>query len=146
MIFIKESCLATVENVSYLKEARDQLKKGKLKLKILIADAQRKRKWLVKKKKIISESSNQGTSNASKLAKLTHPTHIRPPLEDSYPQLYGAIVDKAAAGAGSDFRRGTDVLNTWQIMDNLHSALLQEGYVLSPQVLLLQLIPRRPVS
>lgn len=46
------------------------------------------------------------------LAKLTHPTHSRPPLEDSYPQLYGAIVDKAAAGAGSDFRRGTDVLNT----------------------------------
>ena len=48
---LKEFGFATVENVSHLKEARDQLKKNQLKLKTLIADAQRQRKRRVEKRK-----------------------------------------------------------------------------------------------
>ena len=41
---LKESGFATVENVSHLQEARDQLKKNQLKLKTLIVDAKRQQK------------------------------------------------------------------------------------------------------
>ena len=85
---MKESGLATTENVKHLQEARDQLKEKKQKLKALISDAQRQRKRHAEKKKVISEVSNQSTSNASKLRKFTHAPPGRPPLEDAYPQLH----------------------------------------------------------
>ena len=69
---MKESGLAIIENVKHLKEAQDQLKEKKQKLKALISDAQRQRKWRAEKKKIISEVPNQSISNASKLRKFTH--------------------------------------------------------------------------
>ena len=100
---LKESGFATTENVNHLKEARNQLKEKNQKLKILISDAQRQRKRRAEKKKIISELSNQSTSNASKLKKFTHPSSGRPPLEDTYPDLHLAIVALATAGAGADF-------------------------------------------
>ena len=88
---LKESGLATTENVKHLKEAWDQLKEKKQKLKALISDAQRQRKWRAEKKKVISEVSNQSTSNALKLRKFTHASSGHPPLEDAYPQLHQAI-------------------------------------------------------
>ena len=49
---LKESGFATTENVNHLKEARNQLKEKNQKLKTLISDAQRQRKWHAEKKKI----------------------------------------------------------------------------------------------
>ena len=106
MTFLKESGFTAVENVSQLKKAREQLKKSQLKLKTLIADAQRQQKGRVEKKKIISEFSSQSTSNVSKLAKFTHAKSGRPPSEDNLPQVHRAIVDLANAGPGADFRDG----------------------------------------
>ena len=140
---LKESGLATTENVKHFKEARDQLKEKKQKLKALISDTQRQRKRRAEKKKVISEMSNQSNSNASKLRKFTHALSGRLPLEDAYPQLHQAIVELATAGAGADFRRRTDVLNVCKTLDDLHTGLLKEGYVLSCQALYLRLIPRR---
>ena len=140
---MKESGLAATENVKHLKEAWDQLEWKKQKLKALISDAQRQRKWHAEKKKVISEMSNQSTSNASKLRKFTHASSGRPSLEDAYPQLHQAIAELATAGAGTDFRRRTDVLNACKTLDDLNAGLLKEGYVLSRQALYLRLIPRR---
>ena len=91
------------------------MKEKNQKLKTLISDAQ---------KKIISELSNQSTSNASKLKKFTHISSGRPPLEDTYPDLHQAIVALATAGAGADFRRRTDVLNACKSLDELHGGRL----------------------
>ena len=102
---LKESGLATTENVKHLTEALDQLKEKKQKLKALISDAQRQRKRRAEGKKIISEISNQSTSNASKLRESTHASSGRPPLEDAYTQLHQAIVELATAGSGADFQR-----------------------------------------
>ena len=100
---MKESGLAATESVKYLKEARDQLIEKKQKLKALISDAQRQRKRRAEKKKVISEVSNQSTSNASKLRKFTYASSGHHPLEDAYPQLHHVIVELATAGAGADF-------------------------------------------
>ena len=140
---MKESGLAATESVKHLKEARDQLIEKKQKLKALISDAQRQRKRRAEKKKVISEVSNQSTSNASKLRKFTHASSGRPLLEDAYPQLHQAIVELATVGDGADFRRRTDVLNGCKTLDDLHAGLLKEGYVRSRQALYLRLIPRR---
>ena len=104
MTSLKKSGFTTVENVSQLKKAREQLKKNQLKLKTLIADPQRQQKQRVEKKKNISEFSSQSTSNVSKLSKFTRVTSGRPPSEDSLPQVHRAIVDLANAGQGADFR------------------------------------------
>ena len=104
MTSLKKSGFTTVENVSQLKKAREQLKKNQLKLKTLIADVQRQQKRRVEKKKINSEFSSHSTSNVSKLAKFAHVTSGRPPSEDSLPQVHRAIVDLANAGQGADFR------------------------------------------
>ena len=143
MTSLKESGLAATESVKHLKEARDQLIEKKQKLKALISDAQRQRKRRAEKKKVISEVSNQSTSNASKLRKFTHASSGRPLLEDAYPQLHQAIVELATVGDGADFRRRTDVLNGCKTLDDLHAGLLKEGYVRSRQALYLRLIPRR---
>ena len=111
---LKESGFVIAENISHLKETRDQSKQNQLKLKTLIADVQGQQKQRVEKKKITSELYNQSTFNVSKLAKFTHPTRDRSPLEDSYLQLHGVIVDLATAGAGADFCRRTNALNACQ--------------------------------
>ena len=49
----------------------------------------------------------------------------------------------ATAGAGADFQRQTDVLNSCKTLDDLHASLLKEGYILSRQALYPGLIPRR---
>ena len=100
---LKESGLATTEDVKHLKKARDQLKDKKQKLKALISDAQRQQKRHVEKKKVISEVSTQSTSNASKLRKFMHASSGHPPSEDAYPQLHQAIDELATAGAGVGF-------------------------------------------
>ena len=143
---LKESGFATTENVNHLKEARNQLKEKNQKLKTLISDAQRQRKWRAEKKKITSELSNQSTSNASKLKNFTHTSSGRPPLEDTYPDLHQAIVALATAGAGADFRRRTDVLNACKSLNELHAGLLAEGYILSCQAAYLRVIPKRSDS
>ena len=84
--------------------------------------------------------------NQVKLKKFTHPACGRPPLEGSYPNLHQSIADLATAGAGADFRRRTNVLNTCQTLDSLRSALLKEAHVLSCQALYPPLIPRRSDS
>ena len=123
---LKESGLTTTENVKHLGEARDQLKEKKQKLKALISDAQRQQKRRAEKKKVISEVSNQSTSNASKLRKFTQASSGRPPLEDVYPQLHQAIVELATAGTGADFRRRADVLNECKTLYDLHAGLLKK--------------------
>ena len=143
---LKEYGFATTENVNHLKEARNQLKEKNQKLKTLISDAQRQRKRRAEKKKIISELSNQSTSNASKLKKFTHTSPGRPPLEDTYPDLHQAIVALVTAGAGADFRRRTDVLNACKSLDELHAGFLAEGYILSCQAAYLRVIPKRSDS
>ena len=77
---LKESRLATTENVKHLKEAWDQLKEKKQKLKALISDAQRQQKRRAEKKQVISEMSNQSTSNASKLRTFTHASSWPPSI------------------------------------------------------------------
>ena len=92
----------------------------------MISDAQRQPKRRAEKKKVISEMSNQSTSNASKLRKFTHASSGRPPLKDAYPQLHPAIVELATARAGANFRSRTDVLNACKNLDDLHAGLLKE--------------------
>ena len=57
--------------------------------------------------------------------------------------LHQAIIDHVTTGAGADSHRRTDGLNSCKTLDDLHAALLKEGYVLSRQALCLRLIPRR---
>ena len=97
------------------------LKEKKQKLKALISDAQRQRKRHAEKKKVISEVSNQSTSNASKLRKFTYASSGHHPSEDAYPQLHHVIVELATAGAGADFWRWTDVLNACKTLGRLCS-------------------------
>ena len=70
----------------------------------------------------------------------------RQPLENLYPDLHQAIIDHVTTGAGADSHRRTDVLNSCKTLDDLHAALLKEGYILSRQALYLRLIPRRADS
>ena len=95
---LKEFGFATVENVSHLKEAARSVEKESAKTEDIDSRCSKTTETTCREKKIISELSNQSTSSASKLAKFTHPTRGRPPLEDSYPQLHRAIVDLATAG------------------------------------------------
>ena len=132
---LKESGLATVENTSHLKDSRDELKKAQQKLKSLIADVKKHRKRRAEKKQVITELASQSITNASKLRKFMHSSAVRPPLEDTYPQLHEAIVQLATTGAGADSRRRTDVLNACKTLDDLRAALLKEGYTLSLQAL-----------
>ena len=70
---------------------------------------------------------------------------MRQPLENLYPDLHQAIIDQTT-GAGADSRRRIDVLNSCKTLDDLHAALLKEGYILSRQALYLRLISRRADS
>ena len=69
---LKESGLATVENISHLKDSWDELKKAQQKLKSLIADAKNHRKRHAEKKQVITELASQSITNASKLRKFMH--------------------------------------------------------------------------
>ena len=130
---LKESGLATVGNISHLKDSRDELKKAQQKLKSLIADAKKHRKRRAEKKQVITELASQSITNASKLRTFMHSSAGGPPLENTYPQLYEAIVQLATAGAGADSCRRIDILNACKTLDDLRAALLKEGYTSSRQ-------------
>ena len=53
------------------------------------------------------------------------------------------IIHLVTVGAGADSRRRTDILNSYEKLDDLHVTLWKEGYVLSIQDLYFCLIPRR---
>ena len=65
---------------------------------------------------------------------------------DSYPELHRPIVAIAAATAGVDNKRRTDILEACHTLDDLHAALLKEGYTLSRIALYLKLLPQRSDS
>ena len=90
--------------------------------------------------------ASENESNAVKLRKFTNAASGRPPLENEYPDVQEAIFQLVTVGAGADMRRRTDALNTCKTLDDLHAALLKEGYTRSRQALYLRLIPRRSDS
>ena len=146
LVDLKDSGLASKNIVSEIKEAREALKKAKQQKKRLASDAERQRKRRIKEKEIRMELAAESASNAKRLKQFTHQHAGRPPLENACPELHKALVEIAAAGAGADSRRRTDVLNACNTLDDLRAALLKEGFKLNRQAVYLRLIPTRSDS
>ena len=78
---------------------------------------------------------------AKKLKKFNRDQSGRPPVEDTCPDFYEAIVALALSGAGADRCCRTEVLNACHSLDDLRVASLKEGYILSQQAFYLRLTP-----
>ena len=124
---LKDSGFATDENLKDLNKARVDLKQAKKKLQHLLKDAEGQKKRRAEKKKLILQLASESEVNSKKLRKFNHENTGRPPLEHEYHDLHKAIIDLATAGAGADFRRRTDVLNTCKTLDDLQSSLTNMG-------------------
>ncbi len=55
----------------------------------------------------------------------------RPTVEENQPLLHQTILDIAMHGSGADERRRSEVVRSVRTLDDLHAALLKEGFVLS---------------
>ena len=137
---VKDSGLAE------LTAAKKGLKSCKQKQQYLINDVVQQRKWRMEEKEVRMKLAAESEENAKKLKKFTRDQPGRPPVEYTYPDLHEAIVALASAGAGADRRRRTEALNACHSLDDLSTALLKEGYILSQQALYHRLIPQRSDS
>ena len=143
---LKDSGFNTPAKKSELEYSKIKLKLAKQKLGNLISDSEKQRKRRAEKKQTIAELAGKCPTNAAKLKKFMNESPGRQPLENLYPDLHQAIIDHVTTGEGADSRRRTDVLNSCKTHDDLHAALLKEGYILSRQALYLRLIPRQADS
>ena len=142
----KDSGFATEENIKQLKTSRQQLEDKRKFLKTKVSDAKRQRAQRKRKSELMISLAAENEANAAKLMPFMRDRPGRPPLEDSYPELHRAIIAIAAATAGADSKRRTDILEACHTLDDLHAALLKEGYTLSRNALYLRLVPRRSDS
>ena len=140
---LKDSGFNTLANKSELEDSKIKLKLAKQKLRNLISDSEKQSKPRAEKKQTIAELAGKCPTKAAKLKKFVNESSERQPLENLYPDLHQAIIDHVTTGAGADSRRRTEVLNSCKTLDDLHAALLKEGYIFSRQALYLRLIPRR---
>ena len=72
--------------------------------------------------------------NAANLKPFISEKSGRPPLEDTYTDLFQATVQDATATAGADGKRRTDILDACHTLDELRAVLLK-GYILSRNAL-----------
>ena len=140
---LRDSGLATQENLQVLKSTREGLKQDKATLNKKINDAKRSREFRKRKSELVRSLASESEANTEKLRSLTRERPGRPPLEDSYPQLHDTIVKIASSLAGADSRRRTDILEACHTLDDLRAALAKDGISLSRSALYLRMTPRR---
>ena len=116
---MKNSGLANDEIWKQLEDTTKNLKSKKQKLERLENDAARQRKRRKEMKDLVADLSKESHENNKHLREFMHDKPGTPVLEDSYPDLYKAIVAIATARAGADSRRRTENLNACLILDDL---------------------------
>jgi len=143
---IKDSGLATEENLKQLKTSQLELTNKKSILKKKIDNARRQKKFKQKKADLLKTMASESEAAAEKLKSVTRDGPGRPPIEDSFPQLHETIVKIVSSIAGADGKRRTDILEACHTLDDLRAALLKEGYNLSRSALYYRLVPRKSNS
>ena len=115
-------------------------------LKRLAAEQTRKRKFRQDFKRKLSVIAEENPAVGERLKKIRRQEVGRPRVEDDQPDLLKAIVDIVCAGAAADERRRSEKLSTCKTLDDLHEALLEQGFTISRSGTYLRLLPRNSIT
>lgn len=110
------------------------------KLKQIEANAERQRRFQLKRRDAIRCLAEENSDIAKKLRVHDNPGH--PSVTETQHGLLDAIKEIAMRGAGANDRRRTEVLNSCRTLDDLADKLKGMGFILSRSALYIRLSPK----
>lgn len=146
LLQVKNTGLWTAE----MKAKSDELDSKKVQLekqlKRLSAERARKQKFRLDVKRKLAEVTEEHPVVGQRLKKFCRQKIGRPRLEDDQPQLLKTIVDIVLCGAAADPRRRSEKLTSCKTLDDLHEALVEDGFCISRAATYLRLLPRNSAT
>ena len=136
-------CVSPAKLYALKEEKKGALRNAKAKLRKLQENVARQDRFRAAQKRKIGELKEKFPEETVCLGR---DAPGRPRLEETEPGLLEAIKKLATSGGAADNRRRSELIRSVKTLDDLKSALENEGYKLSKSAAYLRLIPRRSDS
>lgn len=146
LLQVKSTGLWTVDMKTKSEELGSKKIQLEKKLKRLVAERARKQNSRLDFKRKLTAVTEEHAVIGQQLKKFCRQKVGRPRLEDDQPQLLKTIVDIVLCGAAADPRRRSEKLSSCKTLDDLHEALVQDGFRISRAATYIRLLPRNSAT
>ncbi|KAL4710004.1 hypothetical protein ACJJTC_015982 [Scirpophaga incertulas] len=136
----RDSGLGGIDIDKKIKRVKSDLEMEKKKLISQKRNAEYQSKYRKKQKTLLTKICEEHPDVTKKIRLADSPG--RPRLEEDQSELINAITNIAMFGSQTDERRRSQMVRSCRTLDDLHQALLKEGFELSRSATYLRLLPR----